>query len=342
MNVTETGDECIIDRGDIKCVIDKHTGKILNLEEILDKFDYNLEDVKIDVNAPVDFDEIIAEIDERRVLGFLLKCFKLYSQKECLKKYDALKQQMTREREEFYLMKDDVEQEAKKKLQSVIRNQSFIIEKLMGKLTRYKDIPPELLNATGDDLKNFYRFMVTITREINDVFTRVLELNIFINNEIVPTIDKDMDLLEDRTKKFKEMTDDAIELAEELQNKIRARKGFGLYKLVHEQYELMVGKIIAAIMTYATLIRTIYNLKHNHPANSPQVMRLRRRLSSQISDILSHMQSLSKRNLDEELENEKTNAIHQLAAIVYDIIGKGDEAAEEEGITTRTQETPPL
>ena len=342
MNVTETGDECIIDRGDIKCVIDKHTGKILNLEEILDKFDYNLEDVKIDVNAPVDFDEIIAEIDERRVLGFLLKCFKLYSQKECLKKYDALKQQMTREREEFYLMKDDVEQEAKKKLQSVIRNQSFIIEKLMGKLTRYKDIPPELLNSTGDDLKNFYRFMVTITREINDVFTRVLELNIFINNEIVPIIDEDMYLLEDRTKEFEEMTDDAIKLAEELQNKIRARKGFGLYKLVHEQYELMVGKIIAAIMTYATLIRTIYNLKHNHPANSPQVMQLRRRLSSQISDILSRMQSLSERNLDEEFENEKTNAIHQLAAIVYGIIGKGDEAAEEEGITTRTQETPPL
>ena len=343
MNVTENDNECIIDRGDIKCVIDKHTGKVLNLDEILDKFDYNLEDVKIDINAPVGFDEIFADIDERRVLGFLLECYNSYKQKECVKKYNALKHQMEREREEFYIVKDDVEQQAEKKLQSVIQVQSSVIKELTDQLRRYQDIPPELLNATGDDLRDFYRYMLTITREINDVFTLVLKLNQFINGVIVPTIDGDIDILQDRIKEFEEMRDHAIKLTEKLRNKIHARKGRKLYELVHEQYELMVDKIIGAIMTNAVLVQTLCILKHGDQVNSTQVIRMREELSRQISDTLERMKSFSERNLDEDLEKEKIYAIHQLVAIVYRIIGKREEVDEEgEGNTTRTQETPSL
>ena len=343
MNVTENDNECIIDRGDIKCVIDKHTGKVLNLDEILDKFDYNLDDVKIDINAPVGFDEILAVIDESRVLGFLLECYKTYSQKECVKKYNTLKHQMEREREEFYLEKDNMEQQNEEKLQSVIQNQSLLINELTDQLRRYKDIPPELLNATGDDLRDFYRYMLTITREINDVFTLVLELNQFINDVIVPTIYEDVGSLEDRIKEFEEMRDHAIKLAKELRNKIHARKGRKLYKLVHEQYEFMVDKIIGAVMTYAVLVRTMYGLKHDDQVNDRQVTFMREELSRQISDTLERMKSFSERNLDEDLEQEKIYAIHQLAAIVYNIIGNREEVDEDvEGNTTRTQETPSL
>lgn len=261
MQTRTEGDTYIIDRSDVKCVINISTGNITNMREILDFFSYNYSDIKFDVDKGVSFKIALSTLDgNHEVYDFILLCRDCYSKM----KYDEHEKELKRHIAELEadlntVVEEQAEETERNKEQE--RETKHLIEQIKMLERMQKELPEHI---TKEEFENFYNTFLKILELITPWHESITGMNKEMKDLFLSLFQKNNEGIQQHAAEFSHHYEKSMKNADELSkylNKLKDRKDFSK---LNEQLERITLNMYKVTLFYKVIIVLMESITEIH------------------------------------------------------------------------------